>query len=48
MKNIYDEVSISSIQNWVDNVRDCYKRVLAIDEKYLNFKIIKIRLLIDA
>ena len=36
MKSIYDEIPINAIQNWVDSVRDRYKRVLAIDGKHLN------------
>ena len=36
VKSIYDEIPISAIQNWVDSVRDRYKRVLAIDGKHLN------------
>ena len=36
VKSIYDEIQISAIHNWVDSVRDRYKRVLAIDGKHLN------------
>ena len=43
VKSIYDEISISAIQNWVDSIRYRYKRVLAIDGKHLIFLIIKIR-----
>ena len=37
VKSIYDEIPISVIQNWVDNARDHYKRVLAIDGIHLNY-----------
>ena len=36
VKSIYDEFPISAIKNWVDCVRDRYKRVLGIDVKHLN------------
>ena len=36
VKSIYEEIPISAIQNWVDNVRDRYKRVFAISGKLLN------------
>ena len=36
VKNIYDEIIISAIQNWVDSVKDSYQRVIANWWKYLN------------
>ena len=45
VKSIYDEIPISEIQNWLDSIRECNKRVLAIDGKHLNLQIIKTRII---